>query len=185
MALLRKGPHCLLLLALLCTPLLAGESTSQALSEAQVKAAMVYNFAAFTEWPEVPAAGRPLVVGVLGNDGLAKALKSMGRLGDGRSVEVRMLGESEKLAECQLLYFSGISDRAAAATLARVSTLPVLTVGEQEHFTQLGGIIRVYREGSRLRFDVDASHASAVRLKISSRVLNLARVVKDSDAPNH
>jgi hypothetical protein len=97
---------------------------------------------------------------------------------------VRTLGESENLAECQVLYFSGISNRAAAATLARVSTLPVLTVGEQEHFTQLGGIIRVYQEGSRLRFDVDASHASAVRLKISSRVLNLARVVKDSDAPN-
>ena len=43
----------------------------------------------------------------------------------------------------------------------------------------------MYQEGSRLRFDVDASHASAVRLKISPRVLNLARVVKDSDAPNH
>ena len=184
MALLRKGPNCSLLLALLCVSLLAGESTSQALSEAQVKAAMVYNFAAFTEWPEVSTAGRPLVVGVLGNDGLAKALKSMGRLGNGRDVDVRTLGESEHLAECQVLYFSGISDRAAAATLARVSALPVLTVGEQEHFTQLGGIIRVYQEGSRLRFDVDASHASAVRLKISSRVLNLARVVKDSDAPN-
>ena len=183
MALLRKGPNCSLLLALLCVPVLAGESTSQALSEAQVKAAMVYNFA-FAEWPEVSAAGRPLVVGVLGNDGLAKALKSMGRLGNGRDVDVRTLGESENLAECQVLYFSGISDRAAAATLARVSALPVLTVGEQEHFTQLGGIIRMYQEGSRLRFDVDASHASAVRLKISSRVLNLARVVKDSDAPN-
>ncbi len=185
MALLRKGRHCSLLLALLCAPLLAGESTSQPLSEAQVKAAMVYNFAAFTEWPEVSAAGRPLVIGVLGNDGLAKALKSMGSLGNGRDVDVRMLGEGENLAECQVLYFSGISDRAAAATLARVSALPVLTVGEHEHFTQLGGIIRVYQQGSRLRFDVDASHANAVRLKISSRVLNLARVVKDSHAPNH
>ena len=93
MALLRKGGHFSLLLALLCAPLLAGESTSQSLSEAQVKAAMVYNFAAFTEWPEVSAAGRPLVVGVFGNDGLAKALKSMGRLGNGRDVDVRTLRE--------------------------------------------------------------------------------------------
>ena len=46
-------------------------------------------------------------------------------------------------------------------------------------------MIRVYQEGSRLPFDGDASHANAVRLKISSRVLNLARVVKDSDEPNH
>jgi YfiR/HmsC-like len=122
---------------------------------------------------------------LLGNDALAQALRSMGKLGNGRDVEVRTLNEGESLAQCQVLYFSGISDRAAAATLARVSALPVLRVGEQEHFTQLGGIIRLYPEGSRLRFDVDVSHATAVRLKISSRVLNLARLVKDSDAPNY
>jgi hypothetical protein len=185
MALLRRKPHVLLLLALLWGLVLAGEATPQSLSEAQVKAAMVYNFASFTEWPDPGVGGRALVVGVLGNDGLAKALRNMGRLGNGREVDVRTLGEGEGLEHCQLLYFAGISDRAAAATLARVSALPVLTVGEHEHFTQLGGIIRVYPEGSRLRFDVDVSHASAVRLKISSRVLNLARLVKDSDAPNH
>jgi hypothetical protein len=109
----------------------------------------------------------------------------MGKLGSGRTVDVRMLGEGEDLSHCQVLYFSGISDRAAAATLARVSALPVLTVGEQEHFTQLGGIIRLYQEGSRLRFDVDVSRATALRLKISSRVLKLARLVKDADASNH
>jgi YfiR/HmsC-like len=185
MALLRRRLQGSLLLALLWSLLLVDESTSQSLSEAQVKAAMVYNFASFTEWPEPSSAGSPLVVGVLGNDALAKALQTMGKLGNGRSVDVRMLGEGENLTRCQVLYFSGISDRAAAATLARVSALPVLTVGEQEHFTQLGGIIRVYQEGSRLRFDVDVSHATSVRLKISSRVLNLARLVKDSDAPNH
>jgi hypothetical protein len=185
MALLRRRPNGSLLLALLLSPFLAGVSTSQSLSEAQVKAAMVYNFASFTEWPDPAAAGRPLVVGVLGNDALAKAVQGMGKLGNGREVEVRTLGEGENLAHCQVLYFAGISDRAAAATLARVAALPVLTVGEQEHFTQLGGIIRVYQEGSRLRFDVDVSHATSVRLKISSRVLNLARLVKDSDAPNH
>ena len=125
------------------------------------------------------------MVGVLGNDGLATSLRTMGKLGNGRDVAVRSLGEGESLGQCQVLYFSGISDRVAAATLARVSTLPVLTVGEQEHFTRLGGIIRVYQEGNRLRFDVDVSHASAVRLKISSRVLNLARLVKDADTPNH
>jgi hypothetical protein len=184
MALLRRRLHVRLLLALSCWPLLGAVSTSQAFSEAQVKAAMVYNFASFTEWPEA-GAGRPLVVGVLGNDVLAQALRSMGNLGNGRDVDVRTLNEGESLVQCQVLYFAGISDRAAAATLARVSALPVLTVGEQEHFTQLGGIIRLYPEGSRLRFDVDVSHATAVRLKISSRVLNLARLVKDSDAPNH
>jgi hypothetical protein len=125
------------------------------------------------------------MVGVLGNEAVAKALRSMGKLGNGRDVDVRTLSEGEGLTQCQVLYFSGISDRAAAATLARVSTLPVLTVGEQEHFTQLGGIIRLYQEGSRLRFDVDVSRASSVRLKISSRVLKLARLVKDADAPNH
>jgi hypothetical protein len=184
MALLRRRPHGSLLLALLWSLLLVDESTSQSLSEAQVKAAMVYNFASFTEWPEPSPAGSPLIVGVLGNDALAKALQTMGKLGNGRSVDVRTLGEGENLTRCQVLYFSGISDRAAAATLARVSALPVLTVGEQEHFTQLGGIIRVYQEGSRLRFDVDVSRATSVRLKISSRVLNLARLVKDTDAPN-
>jgi hypothetical protein len=185
MALLKRARHVALLLALLSCPLMAGESVPQSLSEAQVKAAMVYNFASFTEWPDSAVSVRPLVVGVLGNDPLAKALQGMGKLGSGRTVDVRMLGEGEDLSHCQVLYFSGISDRAAAATLARVSALPVLTVGEQEHFTQLGGIIRLYQEGSRLRFDVDVSRATAVRLKISSRVLKLARLVKDADASNH
>jgi YfiR/HmsC-like len=186
MALLRRRrPHGSLLLALFCCPLLVGATAPQSMPEAQVKAAMVYNFASFTEWPDAPAAGRSLVVGVIGNDALAKSLQSMGKLGNGRDVEVRMLGEGDNLTTCQVLYFSGISNRAAAATLARVSKLPVLTVGEQEHFTQLGGIIRVYQEGNRLRFEVDVTRASSVRLKISSRVLNLARLVKDADAPNH
>jgi hypothetical protein len=81
-----------------------------------------------------------------------------------------------------VLYLSRIADRALAATLARVAAMPVLTVGEQEHFTQLGGIIRVYPEGNRLRFEVNMTHALGVRLKISSRVLDLARLVRHPDA---
>ena len=172
-----------MLLALLLIPLMA-VGPVQPPSEAQVRAGLVYNFASFTEWPDPTPAERPLVIGVLGNDAVAKALKATGKLGNGRDIDVRIVTQGEGLSECQVLYVSAISDRAVAATLARVSTMPVLTVGEHERFTQLGGIIRVYPDGNRLKFEVDIAHATSVRLKISSRVLDLARVVRDSDAPN-
>jgi hypothetical protein len=151
-------------------------------SEAQVRAAMVYNFASYTEWPGPTAQEQPLVIGVIGNDAVALALQASGRLGSGREIDVQSLSASEELSRCQVLYVSGIADRVIAATLAKVSGMPVLTIGEQDHFTQLGGIIRVYSEGNRLRFEVNMTHASGVRLKISSRVLDLARLVRNPDA---
>jgi hypothetical protein len=91
-----------------------------------------------------------------------------------RDIDVRIVTQGEGLAECQVLYVSAISDLAVAATLARVSTMPVLTVGEHERFSQPGGIIRVSPQANRLKFEVDIAHATSVRLKISSRVLDLA-----------
>jgi hypothetical protein len=184
MALLKRWFAVPFVLALFLSPLVAAESTSAPLSDAQVRAAMVYNFASFTEWPDSGSPERPVVIGVIGNEALAKALQASGKLGNGREIDVRALSDGEGLTQCQVLYVSAASDRAVSATLARVGTMPVLTVGEQEHFTQLGGIIRVYPESNRLRFEVDMAHATSVRLKISSRVLNLARLVRDSDAPN-
>ena len=183
MAVLNAWLGCAVLLAVLLSPLLAADQ-AKALSEAQVRAGMVYNFASFTDWPDAAPIGQPLVIGVLGNDAIAKALRTIGKLPSGRDIDVRIVTQGEGLAECRVLYVSAIADRAVAATLASVDAMSVLTVGEHERFLQLGGIIRVYASGKRLKFEVDVAHAIRVRLKISSRVLDIPRLAKDSDASN-
>jgi hypothetical protein len=184
MALLELTLGRIVLVAALCVAVpLVGASAPMQMTEPQVKAAMLYNFASFTEWPDPLPQERPLTIGVLGDDAIANALRSTARLGDGRRIDVRSLSESQDVKECRILYFAAIPERPLAATLARVVTMPVLTVGEHERFTQLGGIIRMYSENDRLRFEVDVDRATSVRLKISSRVLNLARIPRDADAP--
>jgi YfiR/HmsC-like len=156
---------------------------TSSLTEAQLKAALLYNFASFTDWPADLPASAPLVIGVTGDDAIAAAMKALPmRTAAGRPIQMQALDESQNPRQCQILFISSANQRSIAATLAQVEDAPVLTVGEHEQFTRLGGIIRLFDDSGHLRFEIDAAHASRVRLKISSRVLNLARIVGIGDA---
>lgn len=167
-------PAALVLLTLV--PALHGST----ITEAEVKAALIYNFASFVEWPTESATDQPLTVGVAGDDLVAAAVRSLPPLPNGRAIEVLRLDEAGDPRRCQVVYLA-LNERAIGAMLARLGSEPVLTVGEHDRFTQLGGMIRIFTEQGRLRFEVDQRHASMARLRISSRVLRLARLVRESD----
>ena len=150
-----------------------------ALTEAQLKAGFLYNFAQFVEWPLRSADDDSFVIGVIGDVNFDGALEQMkGREVNGRKIAVQFIDEQDDVTGCAILFIAAPDDRATASALARVGSSPVLTVGESARFTKLGGIIRLYKEHDKLRFEVNVSRAQSAGLRISSKMLGLARITK-------
>jgi hypothetical protein len=148
-------------------------------TEVQIRAGFLYNFAMFVEWPAAQA-GEPLLVGVLGDDAFAFALRQIdGRQANGRTIVVKNVDEADDLARTSILYIGSADDRSAASALSRVARSPVLTVGASPRFTRIGGIVRLYTEGARLRFEINLSRSQQIDLRISSKLLGLAKIVKE------
>jgi hypothetical protein len=164
---------------LLLTPMAAAP---QDVTEPALKAAFIYNFARFTEWPAGAIAdGAPLVLCVLGDPAIAGALERAvkERTLAGRSIGVAQTAPDWKsLAGCHLAYVAGVTASAAAKIVAGLQDTPVLTISEVAGFTQMGGIAQFFFENGQLRFDVQLESAKRARLQISSRLLALARTTK-------
>jgi hypothetical protein len=147
-------------------------------TEAQAKAVLLYNVLSFVDWPPASGDGKRFVIGVAGDSEVLEALRPVeGQNVKGHAVSIREVREEDDPTHCQVLYLSGTRDRLAAALLRRVAESPVLTVGDGSEFAKRGGIIFVYFDRARLRFDVNLVNANKAQLKISSKVLGLARTV--------
>lgn len=146
--------------------------------EYEVKAAFLYNFAKFVEWPSTafPGPDSPMIIGVLGEDPFGKELDLTvaGKLVQGRPLQVRRWRRIENVESCHILFFSSSERRAVPELLGRLQSAPVLTVGEQEQFIAQGGMISFLLEENRVRFDINNLSARNAGLKISSRLLALA-----------
>ena len=158
--------------------LLAGAACAQpARLEVQVKAAYLYKFAGFVDWPGA-AFARPdsaLVIGVVGNDELAAQLEKVvsGRSVGGHPLAVRRVQRGESLAGLHVLYAAS-ADAAAATTvlLAAARGLPLLTVGDAPDAPS--AMIRFHTVEQRLRFEVALAQVAPSGLKISARMLAAA-----------
>jgi hypothetical protein len=165
---------------------MAGDSPSL---ECQVKAAFIYNFAKFVEWPDDAgsAGGAPLTLGVLGEDSLADALDGMVRgkkVGD-RILQVRKFKSLESLEPCQVLFIAPSEEARLPKILARIRQAPILTVGEGRRFGQEGGMVRFLMEDHKLHFEIRIDLAERAGLKISSKLLALAKVIRDAEEEAH
>jgi YfiR/HmsC-like len=166
---------------LLCAP----AARAQDVTAPSLKAAFVYNVAKFTEWPQdtLPATSS-LTACVLGDgdvgDALTRAVKD--RLLAGRGITVSRVQQGDALRACHLLYISNVTAAQVAAVLVEVQGAPVLTISDVENFVRLGGIVHVFIEDGRMRFDVRADFARQARLQLSSRLLALA--VRYNDGPS-
>ena len=146
----------------------------------QVKAAFIYNFTKFVTWPAASFAGasQPIRLGVLGHDALADALRVVeGRTAQGRTVEVRRMGPGDDLRSCHLLYVAASEQSHLAQVLADTAGAPVLTVGDTPGFTAAGGVFDFFLDGDRVRIEVCVTRAAARGLKISSKLLQVSRVL--------
>jgi hypothetical protein len=164
-------------LLLLVRPL---ELSSQTANTDDVKAAFLFNFAKFVEWPSDATSGTTtLSLGVVGNDAISDALRTMTRdkIVGGKGVSVRRAAPGEDLASFNLL-FIGQSEKARLGdVLKRLEGTAVLTVSDADRFCEQGGVIALVIVDNHVRFDVSLEAAERSRLRVSSKLLNLARRV--------
>jgi hypothetical protein len=149
--------------------------------EYRVKAAFVYKFGDYIEWPAEAFAdpNGPLVIGVVGADALADELTRItnGRTVGGRPVVVRKLKYGDPLSGLQMVFIGKSTSEQLAATLGASKGQACLTVTESEDGLRLGSVINFVVVSDKVRFDVALPSAEASRLKISSRLLAVARKV--------
>jgi hypothetical protein len=159
---------------LLLTPVRA---STQDVTESALKAAFVYSFAKFTEWPaDVAPAAEPFALCVVGDAAVGNALERLvkGRMLAGRSMAVHT-SRAEPPLVCHVLYVSGVTAVQATQLVAKRRDLPVLTISDVAGFTELGGMAQFFFEHGQLRFSIDVVSVKRARLQISSNLLALAK----------
>jgi hypothetical protein len=151
---------------------------AQVFKEYEVKAAMLYKFAGFVEWPRSPA-GAPLCIGVLGHDPFGPALEQavQGKSINGRSFVVRRFKTGQETGNCQIVFVSSSERKALRGILGRLRREPVLTVGDTPGFCEDGGIINLELADNRVHFQINLEAAEQARLVVSSQLLSLASIV--------
>lgn len=161
-------------LCTLCALWVHGGAVAQtSVPEEQLKAAFVFNFAKYVEWP---ASAGPLVACVLGGEGFAAALLQFeGRPVAGRSFQVQRHATPPEAAGCHLVVVTETGTRRMAALLRQLPAQGVLTVGDGEDFVDEGGMIGLVRSGDRLQFDINQPALQRAGLRASSQLLKLAR----------
>jgi hypothetical protein len=160
-------------------PCAAQEPTAD---EYQVKAAYMYNFAKFVDWPAqtFDSPVQPILFCVLGSTPLSPALRDAlaGKVVDRRPLIFRTLTDSKQAGKCQVLFVSSTDTKHLRQTLDAVKSLNVLTVGEVENFTNEGGIVRFVLEAGRVRLEFNVDAAADANLHVSSKLLSLGKVVR-------
>jgi len=148
---------------------------------AEIKAALLFNFAKFVEWPAeaFPDLSAPMTFCVYGEDSVGAGLEALirGETLSGRRLAVRRLRDLQQVRECHLLFVSAAEKGRVSETLAALRDARVLTVGEGADFLGRGGMIRLFLEQNRMRFDINLDAAEKSGLKISSKLLRLAQAV--------
>jgi len=156
----------------------AADAPAQTSREYQIKAAFIYNFMQFVDWPQGTFADpkAPIIIATLGPDPfnglLDVAMK--GRTVGQRSLVVRHFSNAADATKCQVLFVAADGDDQFSATMQKLGPTGILTVGETEGFIQSGGIIRFYEKGTRLRFAINQNAASRAKLQIRAKLLRLA-----------
>lgn len=151
-------------------------------ADAAVKAAFLYNFAKFAEWPNLPARA-PIVTCVVGDRQIADTLVAivLGNEIGGHGLSVTQPTDDTTWGDCQVLFVAASQATKSEVGLSRLRTLPVLTVSDRAGFSRGIGIIELYVTGGRMRFAINVDSVEHSGLRLSSRLLGLARVVRDLD----
>jgi hypothetical protein len=150
--------------------------------ERAIKAAFLYNFTKFIDWPESAFAEpeAPFTVCVFADAAFHEHVMAImqGEQVRSRPVVVVRRAVPNGLATCHMAYFGRPEADAAARWMGQLRELPILTVGEGQRFMQMGGHIAFHLEHDRVRFSVNRTRAEAAHLQVSSKLLRVARTVE-------
>lgn len=158
------------------------EAQAQTADEYQVKAAYMYNFAKFVDWPANLFEGptQPIVFCVLGQTPLSRALEDAlaGKVVDHRPLIFRQITDSRQAGRCQVLFIGSMGKKPLRQTLDEVKPFSLLTVGEVDDFTNEGGVIRFVLDAGRVRLEFNLAAADDAKLHISSKLLSLGKTIR-------
>ena len=154
--------------------------------EQQVRAAFIFNFMQFVEWPAGAFADEksPLIVGVVGGDGFAGAMdKALNgkAIGERTIVLRRYVLASQVEKGCHVVVMAQANRESLRLVRERVGGSPALLVGESESFCRDGGMIRLFNEENRVRFEINPRAAERAKLKIAAKLLKLAKIYEEAD----
>ena len=156
----------------------AQTSTSR---ENRVKAAFVYNFIKFVQWPATTFVNEhdPFIIAFVGRNSFGDALNSVNNKSvRNRKLAVKQFASIQDLTKCHLLFIGASENKKLARIFRHIKTLAVLTVSDIQGFAQHGGIIELTKVANRVRFKINVAAAEKADLKLSSKLLKLAKIVK-------
>jgi hypothetical protein len=159
-------------------------SAQIAAGEYEIKAAFLHHFAKFVDWPPTMLPpGAPLVIGLIGDDPFGRAIDDVIRrdaTANGHRIIVRRLHWNDSLAQCHIVFISSSEIDHLPQILDSLRGVSVLTVADLDRFAQRGGMIELRTIDGRVRFDINSDAATDVHLRISSKLMQLARVVRSA-----
>ncbi|WDT81882.1 MAG: YfiR family protein [Candidatus Manganitrophus sp.] len=158
------------------------EATSQTATEYQVKAAFLYNFAKFVDWPAEALTNDPaFVIGILGNDPFGRLIDEAvaGKTVRDKPILVKRFSRIEEAAGAHILFISDSEAGNASRIVKQLSRAPVLTVSDSDQFAERGGMVELEMEQNRVRFAINVAAVERAGLKPSSQLLKLARIVPE------
>lgn len=178
MAFLAPGrwPSRLGILLLTVASTLQASADNPSLDEYQVKAAFLFNFAKFVDWPaNAPNSSKDAVVlCILGRNPFGEALDGLrGKMIGPKKFEIREVTKVDQARMCHILFIAASERKRTASVLDQLKGDGILTVGETDDFLEDGGIVAFRLSQDRVRFEIDSKAAEHARLSISSKLLSL------------
>jgi hypothetical protein len=169
---------CLALLMTVFVGLVNNAGAQPQPSEYDLKAAFLFNFAKFVEWPPEAFAetNSPIVIGILGKNVFGDTLEKIinNRKVNNRGFEFRHFDSTSETTNCQILFVSSSEKNDFAKIVSALHNASVLTVSEADGFLKAGGMVNFLIEGKNIRFQISDEAAKKARLNISSKLLSLA-----------
>ena len=150
--------------------------------EYQIKAAFLYNFTKFVEWPADRFAddSSSIMLCVIGKDPFGAILEDtvIGKTANGRYIDIRRIDNVDDLNACHLLFVSLSGPERLRKIIASSHRANVLTVGDMDDFAEFGGVISLSKRANKIQFEINLIAARQARLKLDLKLLRLASSVR-------
>ena len=160
---------------------------AQSASEYEVKAAFLFNFAKFVEWPSDAFASNdaPLQICVLGQDPFRREFEQVvdSKNVNGHQLEIVHPSGAAQAKSCQIVFVAASEKQQVGEILRNLQGASALTVGESEGFARMGGMINFVLDDSRVRFEINVKASQRARLKVSARLLMVAKSLVTGEDP--
>ena len=165
---------------MLCSTILIAQKNT--VSEYQVKAAFIFNFTQFVEWPEgtFPSTSVPFVIGVLGENPFGTYLEEIitGEKVKGCPITVEYYENTEAIKSCHILYISKSINLKPSDIINKLADRSILTVSDISDFLEYGGMIRFYTKNDKIEIHINLDAVNTAKLNISSKLLRLSTISK-------